>query len=195
MYCPDDAVSRGAMAAFMHRGFTRVATSAWSTSVTQTSDGDAAAVDTFTITPGIPSGALTGANGFFEGTRASTSSPARPAVRANSGRRCAIRRSPTTSTHLRTRQRRQLRDRSPVGLGSASGRQRRFAHDPRPRLFEYRVGYRDCVGRRDGDLPPVRVRRGPTCSAPPARPVPPARARHPVASSVLSIRRDRRCSD
>lgn len=64
-YCPNDFVRRDAMAAFMHRGYTRVAEDSFFVTADQTSDVAAAAVGSLTITPGLPAGALAGANGFI----------------------------------------------------------------------------------------------------------------------------------
>ncbi len=70
-YCPSANVTREAMAAFMHRGFGRVAFGSDDTAVLNTASTDDAtptdqslfAID---ITPGLPSGALTGAAGFVK---------------------------------------------------------------------------------------------------------------------------------
>jgi hypothetical protein len=71
-YCPGANVTREAMAAFMHRGFGRVAFGSDDTAVLTTAavgdppnvtDQSLFAVD---ITPGLPSGALTGAAGFVK---------------------------------------------------------------------------------------------------------------------------------
>lgn len=67
-YCPNDFVRRDAMAAFMHRGFGRVGKASLSDSSLETSDTAAATVGTITLTPGLPAGALAGANGFIEAT-------------------------------------------------------------------------------------------------------------------------------
>jgi hypothetical protein len=66
-YCPNDFVRRDAMAAFMHRGFGRVGEATYFETITETFDVADAAVASLTITPGVPAGALAGANGFFEG--------------------------------------------------------------------------------------------------------------------------------
>jgi hypothetical protein len=66
-YCPDNFVRRDEMAAFMHRGFTRLGWFAFSATITATSDSDAAAVASDTITVGLPSSALPGAVVFLEG--------------------------------------------------------------------------------------------------------------------------------
>jgi hypothetical protein len=66
-YCPEEFVRRDAMAAFMHRGFSRVGTFRYGTEITQTSNSAAATVGSDTITVGLPSNALAGATGFLEG--------------------------------------------------------------------------------------------------------------------------------
>jgi hypothetical protein len=61
-YCPGDNVSRQAMAAFMHRGFGRVAALAGGASDIASS----AVVGTVALTPGLPNGALPSAAGFIK---------------------------------------------------------------------------------------------------------------------------------
>lgn len=65
-YCPDQAVTRGQMAAFLHRGLSRVTRNALGTGPVGTTTNDV--FDTFTITPGIPPGAMDGATQFVEVT-------------------------------------------------------------------------------------------------------------------------------
>jgi S-layer family protein len=67
-YCPDAPVTRAQMAAFMHRGLSRVTrvTLAGNT-VTETSDNQAATVGSGDLVVGLPAGALAGAAGFIEG--------------------------------------------------------------------------------------------------------------------------------
>lgn len=67
IYCPNDFVTRGAMAAFMHRGFSRVTKASWSATVTQTTDGAAAVLATDSLTVAFPAGSLPGTTGFLEG--------------------------------------------------------------------------------------------------------------------------------
>jgi hypothetical protein len=66
-YCPEDFVRRDAMAAFMHRGFSRVGMFSYLATITQTTDSASATVGSGTITVGLPSNALAGATGFLEG--------------------------------------------------------------------------------------------------------------------------------
>lgn len=63
-YCPEEFVRRDAMAAFMHRGFGRVAKTEMNLTAVATSD--TVTLGTLTITPGLPSGALAGAKGFIK---------------------------------------------------------------------------------------------------------------------------------
>jgi hypothetical protein len=63
IYCPADPVSREQMAGFMHRGFGRVASDTGS-SITVPNATLVTVAET-TITPGIPGGAVPGANGFL----------------------------------------------------------------------------------------------------------------------------------
>jgi hypothetical protein len=69
-YCPTDNVTRQAMAAFMHRGFGRVAFF-HSTSEVTVPDTEQA-LWTTSITSGVPSGPLAGATGFIKGDAAVT---------------------------------------------------------------------------------------------------------------------------
>jgi hypothetical protein len=64
-YCPEDFVRRDAMAAFMHRGFGRVTLDDLTTATPGTSEA-APAGWTYSITPGLPAGALAGAAGFIK---------------------------------------------------------------------------------------------------------------------------------
>lgn len=65
IYCPNDFVRRDAMAAFMHRGYGRVAESNFTAVPVPLDYIDSGAVDTVDITTGIPSTAPT-ANGFIK---------------------------------------------------------------------------------------------------------------------------------
>jgi hypothetical protein len=62
-YCPDAYVTRGQMAAFMHRGFSRVAKNGWSSTIMPASEVSVASVS---ITPALPTGTLPGAQGFIK---------------------------------------------------------------------------------------------------------------------------------
>lgn len=64
-YCPEDAVTRKAMAAFMHRGFGRVAFKFLPAASVPASSATPAGW-TLSITPGLPAGALAGAAGFVK---------------------------------------------------------------------------------------------------------------------------------
>ncbi len=61
-YCPKAAVTREQMAAFLNRGLGRVAEADFQKAVTGTASNT---IGTFTITPGIPGGAVPGANQFL----------------------------------------------------------------------------------------------------------------------------------
>lgn len=62
-YCPDDYVTRKAMAAFMHRGYSRVHLEDLGDAAIPASE---TTVWTGTITPGLPAGILSGAKGFIK---------------------------------------------------------------------------------------------------------------------------------
>jgi hypothetical protein len=63
-YCPTENVTREAMAAFMHRGFGRVAEA--SDSFEGFSSGTDASLGSITLTPGLPGTALAGAGAFIK---------------------------------------------------------------------------------------------------------------------------------
>lgn len=63
IYCPDENVTREQMAGFLHRGMGRVAGDTGS-SITVPAASLVTVAET-TITPGLPAGALPGANGFL----------------------------------------------------------------------------------------------------------------------------------
>jgi hypothetical protein len=67
LYCPADPVRRDQMAAFMHRGFSRLGWFPINATVTQTSNGPAAALASATFTVGLPDNALAGSGAFIEG--------------------------------------------------------------------------------------------------------------------------------
>jgi hypothetical protein len=63
-YCPGENVTREAMAAFMHRGFGRVAEA--SDSVEAFNSPTDVSLGTITLTPGLPAAALAGAGAFIK---------------------------------------------------------------------------------------------------------------------------------
>jgi hypothetical protein len=65
-YCPADSVRRDAMAAFMHRGYGRVALGNLSDTQNFSRGTGQSAIWTYSITAGPPVGALTGATGFVK---------------------------------------------------------------------------------------------------------------------------------